>query len=80
VVTLFFLVIGSIEIDRGAAFTMTSDNSAVWYTVGTFYMTYKDCFEKSDAAANIRFAYACMYVFCSMFFLPSFLFPSFSCL
>lgn len=60
--TLLFLIIGAIEVDRGAEFS--SGSSSVWFTLGTFYMTYKDCMEHPDPAASIRASYAMMFIAC----------------
>lgn len=65
-ITSLFLIIGAIEVDRGAAFTREGTTSAVWYTLGTFFMTFKDCMEHPDPAANIRAAFAMMFLACSV--------------
>ncbi len=59
-VTLFFVIIGSIEVDRGAQFEMAASNC--WFTLGTFYMTYKECMSSGDPAATVRASFAMLYL------------------
>lgn len=61
-VTLFFVIIGSIEVDRGAQFEMPSHGENCWFTLGTFYMTYKDCMSSGDPAATVRASFAMLYL------------------
>ena len=61
-ITTIVLIIGSIEVDRGAAFRKENEN--VWYTLGTFYMTYGNCMDHPDPATSIRVVFAMMYIAC----------------
>ena len=60
--TLFFVIIGSIEVDRGAEFDMSTSTLNCWFTLGTFYMTYKDCMSHGDPASAIRAGFAMLYL------------------
>ena len=41
---------------------MPSANTNCWFTLGTFYMTYKDCMSSGDPAASARASFAMLYL------------------
>ena len=62
--TLLFLIICSIDVDRGGEFEY--DNNPIYFTLGTFYLSFHDCYTEPDPATFIRggsaMLYLCMFV------------------